>query len=339
MNDIKKAGFWNTFVPVILVVAFCAFALWWVDAFSATVMNDNGQFESGAWISASMVTPDAAIWQAAAIPILVLAFRLSLPRVILISTMIALAHEVYGLAGLGIRGIGGPLEAALPFIMILMSYLVIGFVVNVRAGGEEEEDPHEAAGKLLKYGIFSLAAFFTVYTGVSIDELFAVLGRYEWMTAQGWSVAMQALNITIGMTYLWLILVIESVVIYGIVKLTRHTKPAQWLLDHEESIMFVVFSLLVYFVTRGWYQNMFGNQPTELVIGDFNTGFAYWVYLVGGLLPMFLLAGLLKIDFFERALLWLFKPQKLVIEAIEEWSERRVEAANDNDDKIDSAAA
>ena len=287
--------------------------------------NDTGEFISGALISTGMVTADAFFWQLAAIPLLVIIGKFNLPKVLLVSTMIAVAHQVYGMLGLGVRAIGGPFEAvALPFILVGVTYLVFGFVLNGSIGNGEDAAEKQSR-RIIKYGIVSLAAFFGVYTGVSIDEMFAVLGRVEWMSAQGWSHLVMLANITVAMAMLWVILMLEGALLYSLTKAAEHTKPMEWLEAHEDWVMFLVFSLLVYFVVRGWYQNVAGYSPAEWHIGDFNTGFAHNVYFVGGLAPMLVLLGLLRVDRCKAVLKAVFKPQKDLIDWLEDWSERRAQ--------------
>jgi len=277
-----------------------------------------------------MVTPDAFFWQLGATPLLMIMagkrnIQFGIREIVLLTGMIALSHEIYGVIGLGLRA-AGILLGATTFVGILsvVSYLVLGFIVNGSAGAEEG-DVESQVLKLLLLGIVSVAAFFGAYTGISIDELFAVLARVEWMTSQGWSYWVMAANITVAMTILWAILLIEGVIIYLVVKKAEDTMAMDWLEKHEGWVMFFVFSFLAYFTTRGWYQNYYGYNPVEWHIMGHNTGFAYYVYIVGGFLPMIILRLLLLVKPVRILLLWLCKPQQKMLDWLEELSQRRAE--------------
>jgi hypothetical protein len=118
---------------------------------------------------------------------------------------------------------------------------------------------------------------------------------------------------------------VEVLVLYFIIKVSKNTAPMKWILKHEKWIMFMVFSFLVYFVNRGWWQNLLGNQPVELHLKSFNTGFAYWVYLTAGLLPMILLRIAMLSKSIKILLLKAFEPQKRFLDWIEEASKKRAE--------------
>jgi uncharacterized membrane protein YhdT len=165
-----------------------------------------------------------------------------------------LPHTLFGYLGLGANMFGQYESRQLGWsiwpILGVATVLGMRFIVDGQSGDEEDDSTAEK----LTAGLFSLVAL-TLYYNVSVDEFFAVLQRYQWMKAQGWDHATMALNIGLSMVILWCILALVQ----------HFAGSSQWLHDwcevHGDRAMFVVFSLIMYYMVRGILQNGLGYEP------------------------------------------------------------------------------
>lgn len=223
-----------------------------------------------------MVSVDAALF---IVPLSAAATLVSnQARLRAIVLLITLAHTVFGYLGLGVHVFGqyesGQLGWSIWPILGVATLLGLRFIVD-GLSGEEEDD---GAVEKLAAGLLSLVAL-TLYYNVSVDEFFAVLQRYQWMKAQGWDHATMALNIGLSMVVLWCILALVQ----------HFAGSSLWLHDwcekHGDRAMFVVFSLIMYYMVRGILQNGLGYEPWQ----DKYTGLAPSMLVVG-----FILTWLLK---------------------------------------------
>lgn len=221
-------------------------------------------------LSGWMVSVDAAIFMVAVL--MLIAKDKRWPVVF----MIVLAHAAYGFLGLGLLSLeDNLLNVGLWVVIGATSFVGLRFVIEGLDGDEDGEPADDA--KVLNLGVISLAAL-GLYSGVSIDELFAVLQRYQWMEAQGWDDSVKAANIGLSMIVLFAIL--------GAVKIALEKAVSlEWVEKHGDTMMFVVFSLITYYIVRAVVQNGLGYVPMEIPF----TGIAWELLIVG-----FVLTGLLK---------------------------------------------
>lgn len=239
-------------------------------------------FLIGGW----MVSVDAALFLAVAIAFVSPSRRLG------VVIMITLAHAFYGFLGLGIlmasRGATEMLGLGIWIIIAGTSYLGLRFIIE-GLNDEEGDDDHEKHGAVLNHSLISTAAL-ALYTTVSIDELFAVMQKYQWMITQGWNHGTMALNIAASM-----------VVLFGLLWLAwkmieRSEQFVAWLNQHGDRAMFIVFSLIMYYLVRGVVQNGLGYEPWEIPF----TGIAPELLPVGFFLT-WLLQWLLENNRFKEA--------------------------------------
>lgn len=221
-------------------------------------------------LSGWMVSVDAAIFMVAVLLMVKPAKRWS------VVAMIVLAHAFYGFLGLGLLSLEkNLLDISLWLVIAVTSVVGLRFSVEGLDGDEDGEPADDA--KVLNFGVLTMAAL-GLYSGVSIDELFAVLQRYQWMEAQGWSDAVKASNIGLSMVVLFVLL--------GAVKIAlERALPTSWIEKHGDTMMFIVFSLIIYYIVRAIVQNGLGYVPWQ----DPITGIAWELFAIG-----FVLTGLLK---------------------------------------------
>ena len=224
-------------------------------------------------IAGWMVAVDACIFEVAVLPFI--KKRLWLPVIILIT----IVHAVAGYLGLGMLIAGIATGATLWVMLFVTSWGGLRFIVS-GAAGDDDDNPNDMAKKLAA-GLFTLTAFF-LYWGVSYDEFFAVWQRFQWMVAQKWNEAAMAVNIGLSMIVLF---AAQCLVILGLLVFKPFTN---WIQNKADHMMFVVFSLLMYYMVRGIMQNGLGYDPYEIPY----TGIA----------PDLLIAGFVLMAFFMRAL-------------------------------------
>lgn len=231
-------------------------------------------FVSNFLIGGWMVSVDAALFLAVALAFIKPERRLG------VVTMITLAHAVYGFLGLGVMALGAELSSAMKIgvwaIIAFSSFLGLRFITE-GLGEEESEENHAEHGNILNHSLFSLSAL-SLYTAVSIDELFAVTQKYQWMLTQGWNHGTMAANIAASMVMLFIFLGASSWLI------ERSEGFAAWLEEHGEQGMFIVFSLIMYYLVRGVVQNGLGYHPWEIPF----TGIAPELLPMGFVLTWFL---------------------------------------------------
>ena len=172
-----------------------------------------------------------------------------------IITLITLTHALAGYAGLGLMLFGAGTGIGIWAILIFSFWMCGHFIVKGMTD-DDGEDPSDIAKKLAS-GLFTFAAFSLFYS-VSNDEFFAVLQRYQWMGAQEWDSMAMAVNIGLSMVVLQLIQM-------GIALSLIVFKPLTNLVTrHGDHAMFFVFSYIMYFMVRGFWQNGLGFEPYEL---------------------------------------------------------------------------
>lgn len=222
-----------------------------------------------------MVAVDAAIFMVAVLMMVNPAKRWA------VVTMIVLAHAFYGFLGLGILSMETQF-VHLSFWIVIIFCSYIGLRFNIEGlDGDEDGDPENDA-KVLNLAVVGFASL-GLYSAVSIDELFAVLQRYQWMEAQGWSDSVKAGNIGLSMVVLFAIL--------GAVKIAlEKALPTDWIERHGDLMMFIVFSLIMYYIVRAVVQNGLGYIPMEIPY----TGIAWELLIVGFVLTKLLQFGLEK---------------------------------------------
>ena len=189
--------------------------------------------------------------------------------------LIVVAHALYGFLGLLLLSLEKSyLDWSQGIVIAFTSYFGLRFITEGLDGDEEgspEDDAH--AINLAIIGVTALS----VYSGVSIDELFMVLQRSQWMVAQGWDTAVQAANIAGSMVVLFALL--------GAVKWALEKElPMSWLQKHGDHLMFCVFGLMMYYIVRAIAQNGFGFIPREIPY----TGIAWELMILGFVLTWLL---------------------------------------------------
>jgi hypothetical protein len=234
-------------------------------------------FVSNFLIGGWMVSVDAALFLAIAIAFIAPRRRFG------VVVMITLAHAFYGFLGLGIlmlsRGATEMLGLGIWIIITGTSYLGLRFITEGFAeGGDDDPADH---GLVLNRSLISGGAL-SLYTAVSIDELFAVMQKYQWMTTQGWNHTTMALNIAASMVVLFILLYLAWKTI------ERSERFVAWLDKHGDRAMFIVFSLIMYYLVRGVVQNGLGYEPWEIPL----TGIAPELLPIGFMLTWLLQWGL-----------------------------------------------
>lgn len=221
-----------------------------LDAFGGSIpAGDIPVFVTTFFLAGWMVSADAALFQIAVLPHV--PKRKWLPIIFLIT----MTHAVAGYLGLGMLMMGLAFGATL---WIMLSITTFGGLHFIGGGLSEndEDDPFDMAKKLIA-GILTFAAIW-LFWGVSFDELFAVLQRYQWMVAQTWNHAAMAVSIGFSMVVLFGILC-------GVAIFLLIAKPlTDWIHDQGDKTMFVVFSLIMYYLVRGIVQNGLGYTPFEI---------------------------------------------------------------------------
>jgi hypothetical protein len=224
--------------------------------------GDMPVFINNFFLSGLMVWADAAIF-------LVAAMLLVKPgRRFAVITLIVLAHAIYGFLGLLILSAEMTyVKLSIGIVIAITSYAGLRFITE-GLDGDDEGSPRDDA-RIINLGIFSFSAL-ALYSAVSIDELFAVLQRYQWMEAQGWNDAVKAANIGASM-----------VVLFGLLWFVKWALEKgislAWLKKHDDKAMFIVFGLVMYYIVRGIVQNGLGYVPLEIPL----TGIAPELLLVG----------------------------------------------------------
>lgn len=220
-----------------------------------------------------MVSIDAAIFMVAVIMLVKPEKRL------LVVIFITLAHTLYGYLGLIILSTEKVfLASGLPLIIAITSVIGLRFIIE----GLDEDDkgePSDDAAKI-NLGVLSLPAI-ALYSAVSIDELFAVLQRYQWMEAQDWDDITKAINIGASMLVLFILLLAVKWALEREISLN-------WIDKHGNRAMFIVFSLIMYYVVRGILQNGMGYEPIEIWFITEYTGLAPELLVSGFLLTVIL---------------------------------------------------
>ncbi len=226
-----------------------------------------------------MVSVDAAIFMVAVIMLVRPEKRL------LVVVFITLAHTFYGYLGLAVLSAEKIfLEGGLPLIIAGTSFIGLRFIIE----GLDEDDEGEPADDAHKInlGVLSLSAI-ALYSAVSIDELFAVLQRYQWMEAQGWNDVTKALNIGASMLVLFILLLT--------VKWTLEREISlNWIEENGDKAMFIVFSLIMYYIVRGIVQNGMEYEPIEIWFVTEHTGLAPELLVLGFILTIVLKKALEK---------------------------------------------
>lgn len=218
-----------------------------------------------------MVSVDAAIFMVAVLLLIEPKLRW------LVVILITVAHTFYGFLGLGAEML--LFDAGIIVVIIITSYIGLRFIIE-GLNEADDGDPEDDARKINKLGIFSLSAI-ALYSAVSIDELFAVLQRYQWMEAQGWSDGIKAANIATSMVVLFGILSAVKIALEKGVSLS-------WIERHGDEAMFVVFSLIMYYIVRGIVQNAMGYEPIDIWLLTEYTGLAPELVIVGFVLTWIL---------------------------------------------------
>ena len=196
-----------------------------------------------------MVAVDACIFEIAVLPFVEKKFWL--PIIVLITFV----HAIAGYLGLGILATGAATGVTLWIMLLVTSWGGLRFIVAGRLD-DDDDDPKDSAMKLAA-GILTMAAFF-MFWSVSYDEFFAVWQRFQWMLAQEWNVAAMAVNIGFSMIVLFLV---QCLVVLCLLVFKPFTK---WIHDRGDHMMFIVFSLLMYYMVRGIMQNGLGYNPYEI---------------------------------------------------------------------------
>ena len=240
-------------------------------------VNETLVFVFNTWKAGAMVTVDAAIFMVA------VAMLIEQSKRHMMVILITLAHAFYGFLGLIILSFESQVTGfSIASVIGISGYLGVCFIVD-GMNGDDGDDPSDIAVKLA-LGLFTIAAF-GLYSSVSIDELFAVLQRYQWMAAQGWNDPVKALNIAASM-----------VVLYGLLNLVllslESGKKLSWIEDNEDTAMFIVFSLIMYYIVRAVVQNGLGYVP---YLEDPITGIA-WELLAVGFILTTVLSFLMKFE-------------------------------------------
>jgi hypothetical protein len=221
-----------------------------LDALGGSIPNgDLPTFVTTFFLAGWMVSADAAIFMIAVLPLV--AKRLWLP----IAFVITLTHAVAGYLGLGLLMLGLSAGATLWMLLAATTYGGLHFIAG-GLSGDDEDDPNDMAQNLV-IGILTMAAI-VMFWNVSFDEFFAVLQRYQWMVAQGWDHTAMAISIGFSMVVLFGILCLVTLMLVV-------AKPVtDWIHDQGDKTMFVVFSLIMYYLVRGIVQNGLGYTPWEI---------------------------------------------------------------------------
>lgn len=233
-------------------------------------------------IAGWMVAVDACLFEIAVLPFV--PKRYWLPIIVLIT----IVHAFAGYLGLGILVTGLATGVTLWIMLLVTSWGGLRFIVSGRLA-DDEDDPDDMAKKLAA-GIFTIAAFF-MFWSVSYDEFFAVWQRFQWMLAQGWNEAAMAVNIGLSMVVLFLA---QCLVILGLLIFKPLTR---WIHNKGDHMMFIVFSLLMYYMVRGVMQNGLGYDPYEIPY----TGIAPDLLVLGFILTWMLSKALMNNKFANGA--------------------------------------
>ena len=241
---------------------------------SLVPQGDLAVFTWNTLLSGWMVSVDAAIFMVAVLMPVEPAKHWS------VVILIVLAHALYGFLGLSILSAEMAfMKMSIWIVIAATSVLGLRFIVEGLDGDEEGEPGADA--RVLNAAVLGASAL-GLYSGVSIDELFAVLQRYQWMEAQGWTDTVKAANIGLSMIVLFGIL--------GCVKIAlEKAMPTSWIERYADAMMFVVFSLIMYYIVRAIVQNGFGYIPMEIPY----TGIA-WELLIVGFVTTWLLQLVLR---------------------------------------------
>lgn len=230
----------NSFIEKALSYVY-SFIEWTLEKTGGVIPDgDNPVFALTTWVAGWSVSVDAIIMEAVVLPLV--PKKLWLPIIFLIT----MTHAFAGYLGLAVLTIGEMLGITLGFLLVFTCYMGLKFIIGCLISDEEEEP--DVMKNILLSGIFAFAAF-VLYWEVSFDEFFMVLQRFQWMVSQGWNEIAMAVNIGLSMIVLFLLQCVALVLLLVCKPFTR------WVNDHGDYAMFVVFSLIMYYLVRGVIQN------------------------------------------------------------------------------------
>lgn len=228
------------------------------------------------------VSVDASLWLILVLPFL--PKRYWIPVVILIT----LTHAFAGYLGFAFMVFG--LMTAFSIWLVLgptawagLRFIAVGLL------GEDEDDARDMANKVIA-GLLTAAAFI-LYWAVSYDEFFMVLQRFLWMLVQGWNYVAQAVLIALSMVAL------AGFMMLVVIFYLAFPRAAEWVEERGDSMMYVVFSLIMYYLVRGVVQNGLGYVPWEIPY----TGIAPDLLAAGFIITWAFSALLNNSDSFEAA--------------------------------------